>query len=156
MGEAVPDAPDVDNGLGAVGVELAAQPAGMRVEGAGARGRLEAPDLAQEFVLGEHSLGVFCECGQEGELEGAELDRRAGDADLARGGVDLDRADALDPRRTLRDELQHGAQMQIARAGGHVMVAAVLVGAQRVELAVGDQRGQRDRGEIRMGAGMAR
>ena len=44
-----------------------------------------------------------------------------------------------DAARLVRERLRDGALAQIAGAGGHVVIAAGLVGAQRVELAVADR-----------------
>ena len=46
--------------------------------------------------------------------------------------------------------------MQVARADGQVVIAPGLVGAQRVELAVADQRRERDRRQLRPGARVKR
>src|SRR3954447_6777874 len=58
VGEAVADAPDGHDRPGAVLGELAPQPAGVRVDRPGAPLRPEAPDIAQQLVLGEHAPRV--------------------------------------------------------------------------------------------------
>ena len=47
----VPHAPAVDHEAAVVGVELAAQTAGVGIQGAGLAGVAEAPDLAQQLLL---------------------------------------------------------------------------------------------------------
>ena len=51
--QAVADAPAVDDEAAVLGVELAPQPAGVRVERPRAAQRAEAPDVAQQLLLGE-------------------------------------------------------------------------------------------------------
>jgi hypothetical protein len=51
--------------------------------------------------------------------------------------------------RATPDRLHDCAQVQVAGASGQVVVAAGLVGTQRVEFAIaGDQRGERDRRKL--------
>lgn len=74
--------PDVHDGLGAVGGKLAAQAAGVAVERPGSRRRLEAPNVAQQLVPRPDTPGVSRKSGEQRELERAQLDALAGDADL--------------------------------------------------------------------------
>jgi len=58
--------------------------------------------------------------------------------------------------RAARDGLEDGALVQVAGDGGQVVVAAGLVGAQRVELAGADQRREGDRRQLGPGARVQR
>ena len=81
---------------------------------------MKAPDAAQQFVLGEDAIGVAGQRAEQLELHRAQFDARPGDADLARGGVDLDGPTRCTRRvtpRARRTSAHDGAQMQVAGAG---------------------------------------
>jgi hypothetical protein len=77
-----------------LGVEFAAQPAGVGVQGAGAAGAAEAPDVPQEFVLGEDAGGVAGEDAEEAEFLLRQVDLAVADGDAAADRVDGQVADA--------------------------------------------------------------
>src|SRR5689334_4910857 len=69
--EPVADAPHVlDEARVAGQGELVAQAAGVAVERAGLGGRPEAPDVAQELVLGVHAPRVGGQVGEQRVLRG--------------------------------------------------------------------------------------
>ena len=85
--------PAVDDEAPLLGVELAAQPAGVRIQRPGAPQRAIAPDVAEQLLLGEDPGRVGCQRPQQRELLVGELDPAIADLDPPPGGVDQDLAD---------------------------------------------------------------
>src|SRR5262245_3314111 len=63
--QAIAEAPAVHDVASALRVELSAQPAGVRIERAGAAHRLEAPDVAEQLLLAEDPGGLGGQRPQE-------------------------------------------------------------------------------------------
>ena len=143
--EPVADPPDVvHEARVAGGRELVPQPAGVAVERAGAPARAEAPDVAQELVLGVHARRLGGEVHEQRVLHRRQGDRRVADADVASGVVDAQRADPCDPgavagQAAAQDGADAPVQLEVAeRLRDDVVGAAVevadareLVGAAR-------------------------
>src|SRR4051812_24792280 len=68
VGQAIPDAPDVDDVAVAAHAELVAQTAGMRIQRSRRGGRMVAPDGAQQLLLREDPRRLGRERAQEREL----------------------------------------------------------------------------------------
>ena len=117
--EPVADAPAVDDEATALRVELAPQPARVRVERARAAGRAEAPDVAQQLVLGEDPRRLRRQRPQQLELLVRELDLATGDRDLAGRRVDGQRPDPQRPAAAAaRDPRAGGAAAPAAPGSG--------------------------------------
>lgn len=102
-----------------LGVELAAQPARVAVEGPGLGDRIaQAPDVAQQLLLGEDPGRVGGEDAEQGELFLCEVHLAIADHDPAAGGVDQQ---VPHPQRFIaaavasaEDRLDPGAEMLVA------------------------------------------
>ena len=92
--EPVADAPHVDDVALAVGAELAAQAAGVRVERPRRADRRWPQIDPQQLGLREDARGIPRQHPQQRELLGAEVQRRTAEAHDPRGGVDLEPGDA--------------------------------------------------------------
>ena len=97
--------------------ELLAQPAGVGVERARARGVAQPPERLQQLVLGEHALGVDGQVAEQRVLALGQLDGLAGEQHHARAGVDLEVADADELARLARRRRRSSAAMR-ARSSG--------------------------------------
>jgi hypothetical protein len=85
----------------------------VRVERAGAALGAESPHIAQQLLFAEHARRLGSERSQQrellvGELDAARTDAARTDADLARGGVDPQLADAPRPLAIGLASPQHG------------------------------------------------
>jgi hypothetical protein len=137
--EPVADAADVDDPLPADGVELAAQAAGVAVEGPGAAGSWVAPYRAQQLGRTKDAPGIAGEVDEQLVFHAAEVEASAVERGGVGGGVDRQRADLYDPsvpraRGAAKDGPQAGAQLQVARRVGHDVVGTGLEGPQEVGL----------------------
>src|ERR1041385_9485439 len=85
--------------LGASDCELASQARRVRVQRARSAQGDEAPDLAEQLLLGEDARGIRGELRDELELLRGERDREAVDGDAARRAGERPRARRARPAR---------------------------------------------------------
>src|SRR5271157_3858984 len=130
LDQPVADTVDVGDPALAVAAQLAAEAAGVAVECAGAAGRRVSPQVRQELLLVEDSSRVAGEVCQQVVLQTPQVDGSAAYRDLARGGVDRQRADAQRPvlcaagRGSAQDGPQARAKLKVGGWPGEDVVGA--------------------------------
>ena len=131
---------DVGDPSFAVVVELAAEAAGVAVERAGGAGRGVSPQVGQELLLVEDAPRVAGEIGEQVVLQASQVYGPAVDRDLARGGVDRQRADAQQRvvceagRGPAEDGAEARAKLEVGRWPGENVVGAGLERSQQIGL----------------------
>src|SRR5215211_3798591 len=120
-------------------LQLAPQPAGVRVERARAAERFEAPDVAKQLLLREDASRLGCERPQQRELLVGELDAAFPDADLAGDRVDDQVADpqrpALRPDAPAHHRSDQGEQLRVVERLHEVAVGALREAAHPIGVA---------------------
>ena len=128
--EAVADAPHVDDEAVAVGAELVAQPARVRVQRAGRADRPVAPDRAQQLLLREDLAGPRRACAAARTPSAtAQRARRAGRTSRAGGSTSSSRPAARPRAGARRRAAAAPRRDRAARVGERL--ADVVVGPAR-------------------------
>src|SRR5919204_1031200 len=142
--------PDVDHETAVPGgLQLPPQARGVRVQRPRSAERPEAPDLAQQFLLREHTLRVGHQLDEQLVLLAGESGRSAVDRDAPRCPVELDRPGLDDGvrgrRRPSQDGADPGEQLLVLERPSQEVVAAAFerpdaVDRIRVRIAEDDDR----------------